>query len=129
MSVLSAKPDLKLVLTGGDYDSVSHSFVGPTALAGIQRYRIDKVFCSGNGIDAVHGISEINEWQALIKENVIKRADHLYYLADVSKLGEVSSFIFGQADDEDVLITNPNADKARIKELKATGAKIMFSED
>ena len=129
VSALTSKPDLKLVITGGDYDLPSQSFLGPTTLASIQRYHIDKVFCSGNGIDAVHGISEINEWQALIKESVIMRADQLHYLADSSKLGEVSSYIFGQAHDVDTLITNPNAAQAEIEEIKAAGVNILFAEE
>ena len=129
VSTLCSKSDLKLIITGGDYDTPSQSFLGPTTLSAIQRYHIDKMFCSGNGIDAVHGISEINEWQALIKETVIKRAERLYYLADYSKLGKVSSFIFGQPKDVDVLITNPTEDQTEIDALKATGASILFAED
>ena len=121
---LSRYDCIELICIGGDYDRKSLSFVGPAAQRAAQRYRIDKMFCSGNGIDAQLGISEVNEWQATIKELVIGYSQQVYYLADYTKIGRVSTYNFAACESVNVLFTNENGPSEKLSEIKAKGVRV-----
>ncbi|MCG8526874.1 MAG: DeoR/GlpR family DNA-binding transcription regulator [Opitutales bacterium] len=127
-TALFEKPNIEVLMTGGRFDPQSKSYVGPAAMATIRRYRIDKFFFSGNGIDVDRGVSEINESQAYIKETIIRRTGTSIFLADQSKLGAASSYFFASAQEVDVLITNTEADHPILETLKAEGTDIKRSQ-
>lgn len=127
IAALTSSSDVRIRCCGGDFDPSSLSFTGPVALEAVRRYRFDKVFCSGNGICPDAGLSEINQWQAAIKELVIRNADHVCYLADHSKIGQRSDFFFARCGQIDRLITTPQADAAVLERLKADDIEIRFT--
>src|SRR5690606_29055145 len=61
--VLRHKANIELIMVGGRLDRTSRAFLGPETILALQRYRVDKAFCSGNGIEPGLGASEINEDQ------------------------------------------------------------------
>lgn len=128
VSQLRRHEQIELICIGGDYDRKSHSFVGPAAQRAAQRYRIDKMFCSGNGIDANLGISEVNEWQATIKELFIGYSQQVIYLADSTKIGRVSTYNFAACEAVTTLITNPDAYPAKLDDIRQRGVAVQFSE-
>ncbi|MGE9297381.1 MAG: DeoR/GlpR family DNA-binding transcription regulator [Puniceicoccales bacterium] len=119
---------IELICIGGDYDRKSHSFVGPAAQRAAQRYRIDKMFCSGNGIDANLGVSEINEWQATIKELVIGHAQQVIYLADHTKIGSVSAYSFASCESVSKLVTNATADAEKLADIGQRGVEVLLAQ-
>lgn len=127
VAALSGSSDVRLRCSGGDFDPTSLSFTGPSSLDNLRRFRFDKVFCSGNGICPQTGLSEINQWQAAIKELVISRADHVCYLSDHTKIGQRSDFFFAGCEQIDRLITTRQADAAVLEKLKAQNIDIQFT--
>lgn len=127
IAALAGSSDVRIRCCGGDFDPTSLSFTGPAALDSLRRYRFDKAFVSGNGICANAGLSEINQWQAAIKEQAILNADHICYLADHTKIGQRSDFFFASCEAIDRLITTPAADAAALEKLKATGIDIRMT--
>lgn len=115
---------VELICIGGDYDRKSHSFIGPAAQRAAQRYRIDKMFCSGNGIDAQLGVSEVNEWQATIKELIIGYSQQVCYLADYTKIGRVSTYNFASCESVNTLFTNDNAPADKLSDIEARGVAV-----
>ncbi len=94
MVALAGFPGLRLIALGGELDRDSLSYLGPATVAGALRYGIDKMFFSGNGLDAHRGVSEGNAQQAALKEAILEHAGEAYFLGDETKLNRASSYYF-----------------------------------
>ena len=57
---------------------------------------------------------------------VRKQADKLIVLADSSKLGKRSNFIFSPLSGVDVLITDSNADAEIVRQFEAQGIEVII---
>lgn len=94
IEVLAQREKIEVISTGGAYLRVSHSFGGSQAILGASRFSYDGFYFSGTGVDLQAGISEISEDQALLKEALLSRSKVNCLLADASKVGLRSPFIF-----------------------------------
>jgi DeoR family transcriptional regulator, L-fucose operon activator len=127
-SVLSDRPNLDLICTGGLFDSRSRSFIGLTAEKSLKRHNIHRMFFSGNGLHLERGVSERNARQAAFKERVIASAEDVVFLGDHSKLGQKASFFFGEIADLSCLITDRAGDPAFIEQLEGRGIEVLKGE-
>lgn len=128
LSELSSYPDIELIIAGGVLDRQSHSFVGPAAIATLRRYRIDKAFFSGNGVDEIRGVSEVNEAQAHIKDFVIPRCANAILLADPTKLGASSNYFFAQCEQINTFVTTREAEHPLLTSLENHGTQIIYAD-
>lgn len=127
-SELTPYPEIELILAGGVLDRQSHSFIGPATIATLRRYRVDKAFFSGNGVDQLRGISEINEAQAHIKDFVIPRCANAILLADPTKLGASSTYFFAQCEQVNTFVTTRDAEHPLLSTLEEKGAQIIYAD-
>jgi len=125
---LATQVHIEVIHSGGVLDRQSQSYVGPAAIATMRRFRVDKVFFSGNGIDELRGISEINEAQAYIKEMIIPRSGSAILLADPSKFGVNSTYFFARCEEIDTLVTCREADHPLLEALSEEGVDIRFAD-
>lgn len=125
LSQLSQLTRYEVIGVGGRLDVSSQSLVGSGTRAALRRYRIDKAFCSGNGIDTIRGLSESNEQQSNLKEALVPLCNAFIFLADHSKLGVSSNFFFCDTRAVDVLVTNSEAYHPCLEELAAMGVEVM----
>lgn len=125
---LTHHANIEIIHSGGVLDRPSQSYIGPAAIATLRRYRVDKVFFSGNGIDELRGISEINEAQAYIKEMIIPRSGSVIFLADPSKFGVNSTYFFSRCEAIDTLVTCQEADHPLLDILADDGVDIRRAE-
>ena len=87
---------------------------------------ISKAFLGTIAFNPEKGISTTDPNEAYTKELVMKRADHVYVLADSSKL-TLSSFVFsGAIRDIDTLISDPGIPQNVIKKLKTQNIEVIF---
>ncbi len=84
---LSKKEQIKVISTGGQLLPKSLSYVGPLAERSLAAYHVNKAFLSCKGVDIERGLSDSNEWQALLKRKLLGIADERILLADSSKFG------------------------------------------
>jgi len=124
-TALSDRPNLDLICTGGLFDPKSRSFIGLTAEKSLQRYNINRMFFSGNGLHLDRGVSESNARQAAFKERVIANAEDVVFLADHSKLGQKAAFFFAQIADLSCLVTDKAADSGFVENLQGRGVEVM----
>ncbi len=118
------KPEVHVVLLGGNFRSSSLSCVGYAAVQMLDLFRIDMAFMSCRGIDVERGLSEATEEQATLKRHVIGQVPALYLLADATKLGLASSHFFARNSDVDLWITDRLPDAPLRRQLKAQGLQI-----
>ncbi|TQR26487.1 DeoR/GlpR family DNA-binding transcription regulator [Bacillus safensis] len=84
---LSKKEKIQVISTGGLLLPKSLSYVGPLAERSLENYHVNKVFLSCKGIDLNSGLSDSNEWQALLKRKMIERSHKTILMVDSSKFG------------------------------------------
>jgi DeoR family ulaG and ulaABCDEF operon transcriptional repressor len=60
------------------------------------------------------------------EQKLRKQADKLIVLADSSKLGKRSNFIFCPLSDVDVLITDSNVDPELVRQFEAHGIEVVI---
>ncbi|MED4072097.1 DeoR/GlpR family DNA-binding transcription regulator [Priestia endophytica] len=84
---LSKKDRIEVISTGGILLPKSLSYVGPLAERSLENYHVNKAFLSCKGIDLNSGLSDSNEWQALLKRKMIERSNKTFLMVDSSKFG------------------------------------------
>lgn len=82
---LSRKEQIRVISVGGMLSPKSLSFVGPLASRSLSSYHVNKAFISCQGIDLETGISDSNEWQALLRKEILAISDQTILLVDSSK--------------------------------------------
>ncbi|WP_400246604.1 DeoR/GlpR family DNA-binding transcription regulator [Niallia sp. JL1B1071] len=105
---LSKKEQIKVISTGGMLLSKSLSYVGPLAERSLDRYYVNKLFLSCKGVDVVSGLSDANEWQALLKKQMMDISSEVTLLVDSSKFGVKTFAHIAHLDQIHHVITDEN---------------------
>ncbi|HWD19798.1 MAG TPA: DeoR/GlpR family DNA-binding transcription regulator [Verrucomicrobiae bacterium] len=122
---LSRRPAIQVIVVGGAVNPRSLSCQGSLADLALESFHIQKAFLSCRGVDAARGASEANGEQAGLKRKIIELADQAVLLADHTKTGSKSSFIFGALSDFDALITDRPPPSAVKNALRKGGGKLI----
>ncbi|MFC7395076.1 DeoR/GlpR family DNA-binding transcription regulator [Scopulibacillus cellulosilyticus] len=125
---LADRPQIRVISTGGTLTSASLSYVGPLAERSLEGYFVNKLFFSCKGVDPRYGLSDSNEWQAMLKRRMISIADRCYFLADHSKFGSKALTVFAQLNDIDEVITDNKIDEKMINILNSKGVTVKIAE-
>lgn len=90
----------------------------------IQYYHGTKMFMGTPGIGEF-GVMESDPLLIRAEQKLRKQADQLIILADSSKLGKRSNFIFETLDQVDVLITDTNANPEQVRLFESHGIQVI----
>ena len=90
----------------------------------IQHYHGTKMFTGTPGISE-QGVTESDPLLIRAEHKLKKQSDKLIVLADSSKLGKRSNFIFTPLSEVDVLITDSNADPDIIRQFEAQDVEVI----
>ncbi|OQP13465.1 DeoR/GlpR family DNA-binding transcription regulator [Geobacillus zalihae] len=115
---LSKKEKIQVVSTGGMLSRRSLSYVGPLAERSLETYHVDKAFLSCKGIHLESGLSESNEWQALLKKKMMSIADQVVFMVDSSKFGVRTFVHMADLDCVHHLITDHQVDAETVRKLE-----------
>ena len=107
-----AIPRFDVILSGGTLRPLQHSLVAPFAAEGFQRLRVDTAFIGCTGVDAVHGITNINVAEAELKRVIAGIAARVVVIADASKFGHVDPGHVLELSEIATLVTDDGADAA-----------------
>lgn len=121
------KPNFKVLVTGGILNTKTHSLVGPIADYSFSRLNVDKAFIGISGLDIKKGITAVDHIEADTKTNIIESTKKIIALCDYSKLGHISINYVAPAGRIDTLITDSNADKNILNQLRGLGIEIVLS--
>ena len=123
---LSTRTHVRVISTGGTLSPLSLSFVGPLAERSLEAYHANKVFFSCKGVDVQTGISDSNEWQALLKKRMLDIADERYLLVEHSKFGVKALAVFGQLHQIGEVITDDKVSTDIVNELKGMDISVTL---
>lgn len=94
-----------LIGLGGNYNCQLNSFLGRSAVEGLQRLRIGKAFISAVGATS-EAVTTYHEHHAEFLEQVMKLSSRKYLLLDSTKFGIAGLFKFADLRDFDAIISD-----------------------
>ena len=125
---LAVNSDNQITLPGGELyrkqGIILSSFENDT----IQYYRATKMFMGTPGIGH-YGVMESDPLLIRAEQKLRKQAEKLVILADSSKIGARSNFIFSPLDDVDILITDNKADEKAVALFERKGVEVIIVDD
>ncbi|BDI30324.1 putative HTH-type transcriptional regulator YulB [Capsulimonas corticalis] len=125
---LASRPRIRVICTGGSLSAPSLSFTGARAEQALAEYHVNRLFFSCTGVDLEHGLSDVNEAQATLKQKMMAIADRSYLLVDKSKFGVRALKRFGSLGDVDEVITNTGVEPATVQEMTALGVTVTAAK-
>ena len=99
-------PELNLLTAGGIYNQKTKSFVGLTAVNGLNDIRIRKAFMSATGVSIEAGATNNSLHEAEIKRAVISHAQKVVLMVDHSKLDRSAAICFCDIDQLACFVTD-----------------------
>ncbi|MGC3999666.1 MAG: DeoR/GlpR family DNA-binding transcription regulator [Anaeromyxobacter sp.] len=125
-AILEGDPEATTVVTGGTLRAKQHSLVNPFGELILSRLRADIAFLGANGIDAEHGVSNVNVAEAEIKALFVRAARRRVVLADSTKVGKVALAKYAELHEVDLLITDRGANPEVVRALREKGLEIRL---
>lgn len=125
-SELGARPNIKLIVTGGLARSQSYELSGPIAEAALTGINLDVAFIGVDGIDAKAGCTTHQEVEAHTNGVMISRAKRVVVVADSSKIGKVTFARICEVSGVDELISDSAADETAVKALSDSGVSVSL---
>ncbi|MCG8567280.1 MAG: DeoR/GlpR family DNA-binding transcription regulator [Desulfobacterales bacterium] len=102
--ILNQKKNCTLILTGGEFHEGTQVFASRAALDIIRNIRITKAFISTAGISEKLGLTCFNPYETDLKKEVIKYSQHVYVVADSTKMDSVKIAYFADITQADTLV-------------------------
>jgi len=124
---LSVNSANQVTLPGGELYRKQEIILSAFENDTIQHYHGSKMFMSTPGISDA-GVMESDPLLIRAEQKLRKQADKLIVLADSSKLGKRSNFIFSPLSEVDVLITDSNADADLVRQFEEQGIEVIIVE-
>ncbi|HBF35770.1 MAG TPA: Cro/Cl family transcriptional regulator [Firmicutes bacterium] len=124
--LLEEAPEVTVLVTGGTLRAKQHSLVNPFGQFVLDRVQVDVAFIGVNGIEAEHGVTNVNMAEAEMKSLFLKAARRRILVADSSKIGNVALAKVAGLQDIDLLITDEQADPEEVARLKDKGLEIKL---
>ena len=104
----STRPDIQLILLGGNWDSQQRLFAGSATLALLARYRADIAILGACAIHARLGLSASQEADAEIKRAMLAASTEHWLVADHLKLNHCEPhLVAGLADIDQLFLDRP----------------------
>jgi DeoR family transcriptional regulator of aga operon len=125
-AILEADPEITTVVTGGTIRPKQHSLVNPFAGLILPRIHADIALIGVNGIEAEHGVTNVNVAEAEMKALFVRAARRRVVLADSSKVGKVALAKFADLNEIDLLVTDVGADKEDIAAIREKGLEVKL---
>lgn len=89
-------------LLGGEIKFTTGATVGIGAVQALKTYNIDVAFMGSNAVDK-NGFSTPDSKEAIIKSEVVKNTEKVYFLCDSSKFGKKTFINFASLEDGEII--------------------------
>jgi DeoR family transcriptional regulator of aga operon len=123
-----ALPRFTVVLTGGTLRPLQHSLVNPGASAFLESVHADIAFIGCNGVDAEHGVTNINYPEAEVKRRMMLSSKRRVLLADRSKIGQTHLGVIGSVSEFDLLLMDAGLPAETVAALVVRGLEVSQVE-
>ena len=125
---LAVNSDNQITLPGGELYRKQGIILSSFEHDSIQYYHGTKMFMGTPGIGH-YGVMESDPLLIRAEQKLRKQAEMLVILADSSKIGAHSNFIFSPLEGVDILITDEKADEKAIAEFERQGIEVIIADE
>ncbi len=126
--LLSTRPQIKTVLTGGVVHARSYELVGAYADAVIGALSLDIAFIGANGLDAEVGPTAHDEQEASVNAMLASRARRAIVVADSTKLGRRAFATIGPRGLFTTVVTDDEITTEQRRRLEESGYEVIVAE-
>ncbi|NQZ90513.1 MAG: DeoR/GlpR transcriptional regulator [Colwellia sp.] len=119
--------DNQVTLPGGEIYRSQGIILSAFDNDSIPNYHCSKMFMGTPAINSI-GVMESDTLLVRAEHKLKKQAEKLIIMADSSKLGGSSNFLFVPLAEVDILITDSDADPKIIKEFEAQGIEVIIAD-
>jgi DeoR family fructose operon transcriptional repressor len=117
----------RVLLVGGELRRLSQTFVGPLTEPLIERLHFDKAFMGTMGLSSQDGMTTTDPAEAFTKKLVMKHAEHVFLLADSSKMDKVTFAHAGDVRQIGTLITDGSISPSLKRKFKNCGVNVVVA--
>lgn len=117
----------RVLLVGGELRRLSQTFVGPLTEPLFERLHFDKAFMGTMGLSFEDGLTTTDPAEAFTKKLVMKHAEHVFLLADNSKMGKVAFAHAGDVRELDMLITDSGISPPLKRKFKQCDVNVVVA--
>lgn len=104
------KPNITCITLAGILERRTLSFGGEIAARQLENYNINKAFMACTGLSIQNGATNLSYAEYYVKQIAVKKAAHVYLLADSSKFTSSTLMTYAPLSSIDSLITNEAPD-------------------
>jgi DeoR family fructose operon transcriptional repressor len=97
---------IQTLVTGGMLIDTTAALVGPITERTISGMAFDRIFLGATGVNASHGFSNSNLYEAEIKKVAMRQAEEINIVMDHSKFGAKELFSFAPLSDVHRIVTD-----------------------
>ncbi|NMH60839.1 DeoR/GlpR family DNA-binding transcription regulator [Alteromonas ponticola] len=123
-TLLELENEPQVLMTGGTWDSLSHSFQGQMAESMLQAYNFDIAFLGAAGLDLKRGTTTFNELTSLSRV-MAEVSSKVVVMAESEKLARKIPNVELPWSSISTLVTDNEIDNEAIKQINAYGVDVI----
>jgi DeoR/GlpR family transcriptional regulator of sugar metabolism len=128
IETIESLPSARVFCTGGWMNKLSRGFEGETTRLRIAEYHTDVLFFSARCVSMDAGITDVNEEDVYLKQQMMKNSRKVVFLCDHSKFDHTSYRSVCPVERIDYLVTDKRPSHAWLAHLEASGVEVIFPE-
>lgn len=125
---LGNAPGVKVILLGGDYDTVAEVTTGPVTELCAREYYVDKIFVGIDGFTEESGFTNINHTRCSTVRALAKQADKVIVLTTSDKFGKRSVAKMFSTKEVHTVVTDSNLPSAYTDSLRSQNVQVELAE-
>lgn len=114
--------------TGGWMSSFARACTGESARQRIAEFHTDLLFFSARSISLENGITDVNEEDIYLKQQMMKGTRKSVFLCDSSKFDRTSYRLVCSVEDIDYLVTDKRPSDKWLRHLETSGVEVIYPE-
>ncbi|MGV8969593.1 MAG: DeoR/GlpR family DNA-binding transcription regulator [Microbacteriaceae bacterium] len=123
--LVTTRPQLKLVMTGGILRPESLELVGILAEKAFNAINLGTAILGTDGVTAAGGVTTHDETEARTNNAMVTHAQRVIVVADGSKIGRLALAQVMTIDQVDILVTDSTADPVAVQEIREAGVSVL----
>lgn len=123
------RPQVRLVVIGGNARHTSYELVGPAAEHMVSRYNFDISFVGADGFTVAHGCTTHDEMEAHTDLAFIRQSRRTVLIADSTKFGRVNFARICGTQDIDILVTDSGIDERMRSAVASAHMDLVIADE
>jgi DeoR/GlpR family transcriptional regulator of sugar metabolism len=125
---LGSVPGFEVHMPGGQFKPPTLSLTGDTSVEYFRNILASRLFLATAGVDINAGLTYPSFADLQLKQAMIKAAQHVYLVADSTKINRSSFTRLGDLDLVQTFITDDGISDQDAKEFEARGVQVLIAE-